>query len=36
MLDAWCVGLWQFTQICISSIVLCVFYFYYASTTKEN
>lgn len=29
MLDAWCVGMWQFTQIGISSIVLCLFYFKY-------
>ncbi len=29
LLDAWCVGLWQFTQIGISSIVLCLYYFYY-------
>lgn len=29
LLDAWCVGLWQFTQIGISSVVLCMYYFYY-------
>lgn len=28
MLDAWCVGLWQFTQIGISSLVLCLYYIY--------
>lgn len=27
LLDAWCVGLWQFTQIGISSVVLCLYYF---------
>ena len=26
MLDCWCVGLWQFTTIGISSIVLCCYY----------
>ena len=26
MLDCWCVGLWQFTNIGIGSIVLCCYY----------
>jgi hypothetical protein len=36
MLDAWCVGFWQFTQICISSIMLCLYYFYYADNTHNS
>ena len=28
MLDCWCVGLWQFTQVGISSTVLCFYYIY--------
>ena len=29
MLDCWCVGLWQFTQVGISSTVLCLYYINY-------
>lgn len=29
MLDCWCVGLWQFTQVGISSTVLCLYYWLY-------
>lgn len=28
MLDCWCVGLWQFTNIGISSFVLCCYYMF--------
>lgn len=36
LLDAWCVGLWQFTQIGISSVVLCLYYFHYSGDTTAD
>lgn len=36
LLDAWCVGLWQFTQIGISSLVLYLYFSFEDQSHKEQ